>query len=474
VSSPTAPSPLDSVATGDGAAMAISGDHAYLLTQLGVVSVDISNPAAMSIDADVEFWYQNTNINHLEADGDVLYASSSGGMVQAIDISDPTDPYPIGMAPRTYGGSIADGGLMDAGGDIAHLFTSTQGPFEVDLADPRRPLLVERWEGNTNYPGTAARDSSGNLYAGGGGAGVMKFDTSPLDYIDRANTLTSGIGDGAMFVDDGKLYWVGSYWVTEYDTDTTAFQQWVLDDITDPGWMVPFGTYLIGCDFGEYIWLNRANGDFGRVPLTDFGSFFSFNGIGAVNGNTLALVESEIIMLDITDPENPTLIDSYEDFVVFDSSGEGIVFDGTYLYLPNTEYHGLIIFDASDLSVVGQVTDATDLPYPNTILKVGDICYLGCEDVIAKVDVSNPAAPTIIASEPQAFLYSTKLELLSGPTKDYIVASDGGDVWVFDPDTLEQLAVEFLGDGSPDAATVHGARVWVGSRGRLYEYGNFC
>jgi hypothetical protein len=131
ISDSTSPQEVGRVETASLAkAVTMAGDHVYIAEAgLGLEVVDVSAPASPQI-----VWGVNNQMGHfapsIAVDGDYAYFAAEG-MLQVIDISDPTSPYVVGrhrILSSWWGVAAAGEYVYVAGGEPAELQILTVSP----------------------------------------------------------------------------------------------------------------------------------------------------------------------------------------------------------------------------------------------------------------------------------------------------------------------------------------------------------
>ena len=193
-------------------------------------------------------------------------------------------------------------------------------------------------------------------------------DPSDLVELDRQDI---GIGIETLFHHDGILL-VGS----SEGTYTYTIE--------------PSGIPLRKGQF-DYSSLNSDNSGF-DIPISfcdpvvasgnvAYATLYTLNTGESVCGREVEV--SLLVVMDISDLENPTLITTQNT-----QSPRGLAVDGDYLYVCN-ERNGLTVWDVSDPSNPTFVNQVTDITAYDVIVKDGILIVVGGSELI-QYDYSNP------------------------------------------------------------------------------------
>jgi hypothetical protein len=152
-------------------AVAIGGTYAYLGTNVGITVVDIADPAAPVIVAQMDL---PTNVSSLGAFGDRLLAS--GNEVVLFDVRDPARPRREGGLTLPAGAPVALDGTYAYGGDgdsVKVFALDASGPADAPVAEIR--LAAQ--------PQAIVRDPTSDLLAvaaGAAGLYTLRLRSAPV------------------------------------------------------------------------------------------------------------------------------------------------------------------------------------------------------------------------------------------------------------------------------------------------------
>ncbi len=165
----------------------LQGDFAYVVTDLGLTIVDVSNPAAPVVRGSVS----TGKTQGVDVKGSYAYVASQTKDLRIIDISDPDAPSIIGF--KSLPGQTWDVAVKD---NIAYAASYGGELYLIDVSNPTAPILVRS-------------------------IGLIKWSNSGADatnlaklnnYVTFGNALTTGVsvtGNTLVTVDwgYGRLYY---------------------------------------------------------------------------------------------------------------------------------------------------------------------------------------------------------------------------------------------------------------------------
>lgn len=440
ISTPASPSFVTSLDIDlTAASMFVDGTTLYVAGGSGdqVVSIDISTPASPTLlDS-----FQCLDASDLVVDGDYLYVRGvySECAIRAVDVTDPTDMLSIGHigATGTSGGFsfpklAKDGDIVYAGNGFG------RAVIAVDVTDPDRPVISNQ----TGLTDDATLDSSaGGIGVDANGVYVVSDGQHGLFVYDLSLNLDAHIGDTTSRVETSRL--VGDVLYTQAGASLGAI------DVSDPENPVDlFSVYtqsLDGegvagmCIHDDHAYFQTSDGELivmdittdppafvvNTGPLTELAS--GSNGSIVGDGNYLYHRKgSRFTVIDVTTPATPTVVGSILDATNLDGTDtcNCVVVDGSYAYTVAASVDRVLVIDISTPAtptIVGNVQNATTLDGARSIIKDGNLVYVGCASRVTVVNVTTPATPTISGS-----VSSSQLGTVSGLVKsgNYVYCSN--------------------------------------------------
>jgi hypothetical protein len=141
------------VISGIATDVVVAGGHAYVATRQGSLGgedgldvVDISDPANLDVVAFLAV--PDDVVNGVAVSGDKVYLACEVSRLIVVDVSEPTNPTPVGVLdPAPFSSSQ---GIAVSGG-YAYLACDDDGLFVVDIGDPQNPVVA----GSVDTPGQA-------------------------------------------------------------------------------------------------------------------------------------------------------------------------------------------------------------------------------------------------------------------------------------------------------------------------------
>jgi hypothetical protein len=389
------PGPLLLAARVDGDVMYVgcgyrSGLGAWL------ASYNVTTPSSIPSPLD-SLWLTSGNITDFDVQGHFLYAAvykpaDSQGLV-IFDVENPAslDRIPCAVVYDQLLG-------IDVDGQLAYLADGTYGLYIHNVTNPYATSLV----GSVNTPGNATDVLvDGHLaYVADGPSGVQIADVShPASPIILGSYDTPGTAQ--------RLALQGT---TLFVADGAGGLQ-VLDvaNPSHPGYVTSISlpyTYDVHLYGGDVI-VAAADGVYAyRIGhgLTSLPFVSSYAGYQAwdvrVRGDIayIAAGSNGLVTLNVSDPAHPVLLDQH----VYGSAPfyRKLDVQGTFVYIANynagPDYHGLIIYDASDPANLRRVGEM-GMTYPTDVAVAGDVAWVadGTYGVYC-FNVSNPYSPSSI------------------------------------------------------------------------------
>lgn len=376
-------------------ALYLDGDTLYVASGLRVMTLDASDPKAMTVIGTSPLLPQF--VERIEGDGagHLFVCCGDGGLV-ILDVSNPSVPTVIGsLDTRGYTEGVA------LCGDYAVLADGPQGVQIADIADLANPRIISE-----AYPLAYVYDIAvqGNAaYAAGGGSGLFTVDLSdPARPVETGLVQLSGCQYDAEIA-DGKLYLAGAWGgVSAFDIGEPLAPK-LISNTETTGWamsLASVGHDLLVLDGADGAMLYGVSG---RQPalLSTF-TLFGFIGAGTIRGDTAFLLDEEfgLMAVDYANKASPVLLSRWMPL----TEGRRVTLDGTTAYVAG----GLSGMHVIDLSDTDNPKDAywynSDGGYVNNILVSGDKAYMSThidtDEPLAVFDITDPLSPKKLGSVP--------------------------------------------------------------------------
>ncbi len=274
------------------------------------------------------------------------------------DLSDLTDPHPIGFYDVTDWVKDAVGS-----GDYAYVASGSDGLLVVDISDLENPVIVGGEEQHfINLSGSSVLYENGYAYVSGGWVALKIFDV-----INPENpTVVSTVNEG---------------WASYRDMDKQDSLIAVVGtgiSPSPPGWL----SIINVTDVASPQWMGYINLDVGvhGIDLVDTLAFIGYaDGLG---------------VLDISIPNNPVLISSYDT----GEGGQDVVVRDNIAFVAD-QSNGLVILDVSDPFDPRPISSLDTPGWAMEFELVGDSIYVADSTALVIIDVSdlqNPAVADIV------------------------------------------------------------------------------
>jgi len=322
---------------------------------------------------------------------DVVYTSDHNNGLQAIDVSDPTNPVSLG-------GCDTDGSAIDLvlAGNIAYVANLQHDVAVVDISDPANPVKI----------GTAAAVDAedvaiagDHLFVTDGTNGLRVFDVSI-----PATPVEVGFCPGFDWCRDVKI--AGDYaFVADVDSGLGVV------DISDPA--VPARVARVatvdralGVDLaGDYAYVADFEAGLQVVDISDPLVPVLVGGTDTpgtayrvtVDGDNAYVGDRHggLQWFDVTDPTNPVWVGELPTTsYVWEAA-----ISGCYAYLGNTD-SGLRVVEIAEAVMPPQGRTWYDLPTgAGGITVEGNYAYIGMRSYgVYATDISNPLVPTVVSA----------------------------------------------------------------------------
>jgi hypothetical protein len=373
----------------------VDGDILYagmgLYTTERINVYNVSNPYDLGGSVYLNSIYVDNLTTDMDVQGHFLYATvyAPPGPYSfiVVDVEDPAAPVRI---PNPAGYSQLLG--LDVDGPLAYLADGSYGLYIQNVSTPASAAIV----GHVDTPGNATDvlvDGHFAFVADGFG-GVQIIDVSHPDtpiivgsYNTPGNAQRLALQGKTLFVADGagglqvldvavpsRPAYVTSVSLP-YTYDVHLYGGDVIVAAQDGVYAYRIGYRVASLPFvaayaGYQAWDVRVRGDIAYVAAGSNG----------------------LVTLNVSDPAHPVLLD--QDVYGSAPFYRKLDVQGTFVYIANynagPEYHGLIIYDASDPANLRRL-DTTGLTYPTDVAVAGDVAWVadGTYGVYC-FNVSNP------------------------------------------------------------------------------------
>ncbi|MCP4580007.1 MAG: T9SS type A sorting domain-containing protein [candidate division Zixibacteria bacterium] len=310
-------------------------NYAYCAFVTGLKIIDFNNPQQ---PVEIGKSFLDGETMKLAIDGDYAYVAGSKSGLQIVDISQPENPQLV--YTFSTAGDVQDVVIR---GDFAYLADKNKGLYVIDILDPEQPVEVLNW--NDDYV-ISVFIQDHYLYATCRPDGLLIFDLSIPDSPELIS-FTEIVDNAEDVFVDGDFAYINNSWELGL----------LIYNIADPYLPVFMGSYE---EFFEDMWISD-------------------------NYAYIATYSADLIILDVTDPTNPTYIGGY----AAERWSQALCLVDNTVYL-GTNYYGI---DCIDVSVPDQIEHIGTFTTPQrifTVNKQDDYLYAGGFHIVDDSDPYNP------------------------------------------------------------------------------------
>ncbi len=448
ISDPTDPTITGSVANGVlMRGVSVSGKYAFVANySTGMTVVDISDPT----DPTVVTSLSTTSARGIDVSGNLAFVADYSNGLVIVDITDPTAPIKIS---NYLVEDLAIG--VKAAGKYVYLADYTHGMKIIDISAPDNPTLMDSLPCSSYAYFIDVQGEFAYMVDWNGGLSIIR--TAYKCALNPASHLSCNNPTSAIIIDGPTAYVAEGYGIKAVDISdpetpseisyTSGFSSNIIDMAISGNalYAIPSGEAAIVCDISNLSFLYSQ-----IIPGGDNATAIALAGNVAYLATTTGLV-----VLDITDPLNPTAIGSpLATYEVINMSIEG-----GHLYLSCGD-NGLFIYDLADPYLPIQVS--SPITFNCTDFKVqGRLGFLakgGSWNYLQIYDLSNPTAPIPLASyslanQPQDIEISGQTALVSCSSSQgqQLVAVDFSDL-----DDLSDSSFDLYPSGQQIDTAVYG------------------
>ena len=414
VSDPSSPTLISHVPT-NGAAkgLDVKDDLAYISEGFdGFEIINVSDPENPMIDGriiDIGDAYE------VVVDGNLAYIASGYNGLVILNISDGKNPISIGHYDTEDARDVA---VSDG---FAYIADRNTGIYVIDVSSPESPVLAGKNEDIDLAQGITVRDNI---------AYVAADDFTVMDVFVKSNPRVVGSTRDTLIdieVKGNYAYGVGG---------SFGYGYYYVFDVSNPTDPKEVGTF-------------NNEGGMNSITFIDDYSVITDGGSGTSGEGFL--------VLNISDPTSPTKVGEYN---CTPSSANGIFLDENTAYVTNG-YHGLVIFDVSDVSNPIFLAKNDTASYAQDVVVKNNYAYVadGLEG-LAIFDVSTPGNPIWI-SQYDTDGYVKEIDVQN--SEAYLADTRGGltILDVSDPRNPKLMATIDT-DGDVNTLVVHGNFVFLG------------
>jgi hypothetical protein len=368
----------------DALGVAVVENYVYLTDNYGGLRIiDVSIPGTPE-----EIWnsWWGSDLYGLTISGNYAYLANKYRSLRILDITTLSDPAEVCNYVAPPGGFVYD---VDVGGDHAYVTAFDAGLLVVDISNPISPVQVGSYDLYNDGFVSVVLSGSVAFTIGAWEDDWLHGIFVPIDVSDPGDPMAMGSLWYNLFCTNLALSGQYAYVTFEDPYNPGSHIGLEILDISDPSAFFSVGNYWCGDAYGVAIKDNTA---------------FVANGI---NG---------LLVLDVSDPSNPTFLCSYP------TTGEasGVAVSGSYAIVADGP-EGLLVLNISDPGnpfMVGYYDTpgfARNLVVSDDIAYINDGNYFGIYDCSAALPVEKekvtftPTTYTLMPPYPNPFNPTTML-----------------------------------------------------------------
>ncbi len=400
-SNPASPNPVGQFdILGSATEHVIHNNMAFLTGDAGGLwIVNITTPATPSLRGRLPLANVPSRVRHYNSH---TYLSAFHTGLYSYNTADPTAPTPSGFYDEY-------GELFSISQDRAYYFTGydqTLDQSEITILDISNPATISK-AGVINVEGSAGYGlASGDLAyftdmsydSGNRILTVAAWDvTSPATPQLRGQlsfTSTASYGSNNMYLVDHALY-IYPYVVNVSDPTNLSLAG-KLDESISQTDITHKDDYLYVSSSSKLIIYDISN----PISPTQLSELESGSSSVAVLGDRAYLGGGGVRIIDVSEPQTPTLLSTYTNY-----DWESISTDGTHLYVTD-RYRGLLIYSVAESNnVTGHVTDALGNPVAGATVTAGDT-YTATTDASGYYTITDvPNGTHTLVAEKQGYVW---------------------------------------------------------------------
>ncbi len=383
VSDPLNPVQVGSLLTPGSAArgLSIAGQYVYLADgEAGLQIIDIGNPASPVLLA--TFNTPGYAYDVSTAGSHAFVSDQNNGLV-VLDISDPSNPSEVGQLPVS--GTLRSLCYAD---QRVYLASDADGVTIIDVSDPEMPSLAETL--NTDGHAYDVAVDAGHAFVADLGSGFAVAAHNQEIPVELTRTLNIGNNGYSLATSENHLFMTGgNSGVSIFDISTPSHPTPAGSFGTTLSNLMVSGTYLYGFSSTTMNVVDISTPS-SPIFITSLPGL-PYNSKGVIWGtNIIVLANGSLNVIDISDPSQPTMRGSLN----IGPDLRDLCVSGNYVYIAHQE-PDIIIVDISDPD--NPLVAATPSTETSLSLAIsGDILYLGSYDRLTALDISDPFSPAVL------------------------------------------------------------------------------
>ncbi len=406
VTDPFKPVALGSLDLGDGEGVAVAGDYAYVSGSNALHVVDVQDALNPTLSSSMSL---NGTARDMEVDESLLFTGCD--RMDVFDISDPSLPLTVAstLSGVPSGGTTHGFDVQD--GIVFYPALSGGGLQILDASFPSNAVPVSETTaaGEIRAIGADAGLAVLGITAPLGDAGVVGrvevFDVSNPELPVQQGILTLGanIFPDAVEVAGSLAYVSGSgFHIIDISTPSSPVLRSTLNVSAGP--TAISGNYAYFTNSVEFSIVDIENPE---APVLEATVPLGFSTAVAVSGDfAFATSANALHVLDVSDPTQPT----FDGFLGGFNRLEGIVLEGAVAYLLDRDDGALHLVDISVPTSPVLIKTVTVFPLPETLRADGSFLAIGGGSGELFLNIQNPLDPVPAGWVSRATSLSTNVE----------------------------------------------------------------
>jgi hypothetical protein len=369
-------------------AVAVDGSYAYMGEGAALTVLDVSNPANLN---GVAYLPLPDMVRDIDVENDIAYVSVKNRGLYTVDVSNLDAPTLLGSYDACAPFEV------QATSSLVYATCGTDGLHIIDVSDPAAPALLG------TYQQTNSSRGAYNLHIVGSYAYLIERSTpvfGRLAIIDvsisTAPTLVSTYETAStardVYVNNNKAY----------ITDTDDIGVISIIDVSDPTTPTPSGSFSPGAwplvasliqIVGGEIYLSIPGAGFQVESGGTYSEIGDIDDMQIVESTAYLVDENGLHVVDVSDPNIPSLLDTYTP-----GAAEDVQVVGSYAYVA-ADADGLQIIDVSDPMAPRLLGSYDTGDSAESIQVENSTAYLATNgDGLQIINVNDPTTPILTSS----------------------------------------------------------------------------
>ena len=448
----------------EGDAVAVSGNYAYVVTSMPYLQVyDLSDPSKPKQTGEA-FLQAAIETRDVAVWGDYAYVAAPGAEtgpdVFIVSVADKANPQKVASFP-------VDGAAFTLTADNGQLYVGTSAGMAIySLSNPTEPQLLGSYAGVDVRKIAVANDLA---YLAAGMQGIVILDVSAPAAVSRVGGTILGESDDVVSLalagnylevaaNTSSLQWqpVGRLRIVDVSNPTAPVEVYASDPLEQGKMNSIKHIGSLAAIGGAALHLFDTTDPRAPVKRSALPLRMGVKEVESVNGRALVLNRTGLTVIDIADPANPSVAAVHPMAV----SLGAIASRGGYLYAPD-QLTGLLIIDFTDPTAPKKVA-TIDMPFARPFID-GDRLFMVTQEGFTIYSLADPLRPVRLGA------YTTT-GVIGFDIKQNLVFLGGADRYAIRVvDVTDPAAPTVVSSFSPNAPVAAGGLKLVGNHVLLTE-----